>query len=274
MKKINLAKFIHIAKSKAIQHSPEIFTGIGIACSITTTILAVKATPKALELIEEEKRIQNSELIQEAMKNGNENCQQISKLKPIEVVKVAWKPYIPAALTGVLSITCLIGAVSVSSRRTAALATAYKLSETALSEYKSKVIETIGEKKEKSIRDEIAKDRVEANPIGKNEVIITEKGNTLCYDGFSGRYFKSDIDKLKRSINEINRTMLHDMYVSLNEFYDEIGLGHIDIGNTLGWKVDDGSFDLHFSSQISEDGTPCIVIDFDIPPHYGYNSLY
>lgn len=274
MKKVNLGKVISVIKSKATQHSPEIFTGIGIALSITTTILAVKATPKALKLIENEKQIKNDEFLKTATRNNYEKCEFVSELKPIDIVKVAWKPYIPSMLTGCLSIVCLIGAISASSRRTAALATAYKLSETALSEYKNKVVETIGEKKEKAIRDEIAKDKIERNPMGNNEIIITEKGNTLCYDGFSGRYFKSDIDKLKKSINEINRTLLHDMYISLNEFYDEIGLSHINIGNTLGWKVEDGNFDLHFSSQISEDGTPCIVIDFDIQPHYNYNTLY
>lgn len=274
MRKINLLKAIHSTKTAIIKHSPEIFTGIGIAGAITTTVLAVKATPKAMQLIEEEKNRQNYELLEQANADGNANCCQIVTLKPIDVIKVAWKPYIPATITGILSITCLISAISVSARRTAALATAYKISETALSEYKNKVIETIGERKEKVIRDNIAKDKIEANPVGRNEVIITEKGNTLCYDAFSDRYFKSDIDKLKKSINEINRTMLIDMYVSLNEFYDEIGLGHISIGNTLGWKVDDGRFDLHFSSQISEDGVPCIVIDFETAPHYGYNSLY
>lgn len=275
MKKINLAKIVHIAKTKVVQHSPEIFTGIGIALSVTTTVLAVRATPKALDLIEDEKYRQNGILLDEANAEGNcYNCKQIDKLKPIEVVKVAWKPYIPAVITGVLSITCLVGAISVSSRRTAALAAAYKLSETALSEYKNKVIETIGERKEKAIRDDISKDQIDKNPVSNNEIILTEKGNTLCFDPLSSRYFKSDIDKIKKAINELNRTMMHDMYISLNEFYDEVGLNHTTVGNTMGWNIDDGLLDVHFSAQIAEDDTPCVVINFNVLPKYGYNSLY
>jgi hypothetical protein len=67
--------------------------------------------------------------------------------------------------------------------------------------------------------------------------------------------------------------MLNDMYVSLNEFYDELDLEHTGVGDELGWNIDGGKIDIYFSSQIAEDGRPCIVIDFDTPPRYGYNKL-
>ena len=51
--KLNL-KAIARSMGMALQkHSPEILTGIGIAGMVTTTILAVRATPKALLLIQE-----------------------------------------------------------------------------------------------------------------------------------------------------------------------------------------------------------------------------
>lgn len=73
-----------------------------------------------------------------------------SDLKPLEVVKAAWKPYIPAAITGSLSVACLVGASRVNFKRNAALATAYTLSEKVLKDYKDSVVETIGEKKRKN----------------------------------------------------------------------------------------------------------------------------
>lgn len=269
MNKEKITKFLRSTKRTISKHSPEILTGIGIAGMVTTTVLAVKATPKALELIEEKKREKNYELVKEAA-NGDDSCERINKLSPIETVRVAWKPYIPAVVTGTLSIVCLVGASSTSARRNAALATAYKISETALSEYKAKVVETIGEKKEESIRDKIAKDKVEKNPVSKTEIIITEKGNTLCYDALSGRYFKSDIDRIKKAENAINKRLLNEMYISLNEFYDELGLGSTSIGDELGWNLDDGLIDLDFSSQIADDGTPCIVVDYRVAPKYNY----
>ena len=158
-------------------------------------------------------------------------------------------------------------------KRNAALATAYKLSETALTEYKDKVVEVIGENKEKGIRDKIAEDKVHNNPVSQNQVIITGGGDTLCYDALGGRYFKSSMDKIRKAENELNRLMLRDMYVSLNEFYDELGLDHTKLGDDLGWNLDDGLIELNFSSQLAENETPCLVVDYNVAPNYNFSSF-
>lgn len=255
MKK-EIAKSFLSLKTAIKKHSPEILTGIGITGMITTTVMAVRATPKALILIEERKEEIGAE-----------------KLEAMDMVKTTWACYIPAAITGTLSVACLIGASSVNARRNAALATAYTLSESALKDYQGKVIEMFGEKKNEAVKDAVAKDKVEKNPVVTREVIITEKGNTLCYDAISGRYFKSDIEKIKKAECELNRQMLDDMCVSLNDFYYEIGLDSVKLGDELGWNVDSGYIDLSFSSQLASDGTPCLVIDYSVAPRYDYRNL-
>ena len=55
------------------KHSPELLTGIGIAGMIITTITAVKATPKALQLVDEREIKDNK------------------RLTTKEVVKTTWK---------------------------------------------------------------------------------------------------------------------------------------------------------------------------------------
>lgn len=263
MNKQGLARFAKSMRTKLSKHSPEILAGIGIAGMCTTVVLSVKATPKALELIQEA----------EVEKAHRENRSAIIELSKMETIKAAWKPYIPAAITGVLSITCLISSTSVNARRNAALATAYKISETALNEFRDKTVEVVGEKKVKEIKDKIAKDKVEKDPVSKNNVIITSKGETLCYDVISGRYFKSDIDKLKNAaINANHRLLSHD-YISLNDLYSEMGLEGNDVGYSLGWSVFDGKIEFEFSSQLADDGTPCIVIDYNIPPKYDYDKF-
>lgn len=254
MSKPNVARLIKSAQKTLSEHSPEILTGIGIAGMVTTVVLAVKATPKALQLIE-----------------GEKHETEVEKLTPIEVIKVAWKPYIPAAITGVSSIACMIGATSVNASRNAALAAAYKLSETALVEYREKVIETIGEKKEQVVRDKVDEERIKKHPVEKSEIIITGKGKTLFFDASSGRYFESDRDKIQKVENELNKRMLQEMFgeVSLNEFYDEIGLDRIDIGDDIGWNAEN-TIDLHFGAQMLEDGRVCGVISHNTPPMYGF----
>ena len=257
MKKPNLKKFFGGVRTGLNKHSPEILMGIGIAGMITATVLAVIATPKALQLIEEEKRKQEKE-----------------KLQVKDVVKVAWKPYIPTATTMIFSTACIIGGNSVNAKRNAAIATAYKLSEAAYSEYREKVVETIGEKKEQAVKDKIAKDRVEQNPPVPSEIIITGKGDTLCLDLFSNRPFRSDIDKIKRAQNELNHRLLTNDYISLNEYYSELGMAHDQMGYSLGWRSDKGLIELYFSSQLTPDGEPCLTVGFNNPPEYGYDSAH
>lgn len=272
MTKFNPIMAIKGLQASAKKHSPEILTSIGVAGMITTTVLAVKSTPKALILIEEEKRRQNHEILKEAKENGQDMCEHIDKLHPLEVVKVTWRCYIPAVVTGTMSILCLVGASSVSARRNAALATAYTLSESAMKEYRDKVIETIGEKKEKVVKEAIAKDKIEKDPVTNNEVIITDKGNTLCYDVISGRYFKSDINTIEKAVNDINRRLLLDSYISLNDFYYSIGLDETKIGDDIGWNVDQSLIRLEFRSQLATDGTPCVVLDYITMPKYDFDK--
>lgn len=260
MNKTSIVKFTKQTKRFLNKHQPEILTGVGIAGMLTTTVLAVKATPKAIRLLETRKK----EL-------------EVDKLTPVETVKTTWKCYIPATLTCVASTACLIGSSTVSVRRNAALTAAYKLSETALSEYKHAVVETIGEKKEHLIHDKIAEKQIEHNPIDKNSIIITEKGNTLCFDPISGRYFKSDIDKIRKSENNLNKQILTNAFgegASLNDFYDELGLPRTDRGYEIGWNVDN-LVEIYLSAQIAGEeteyeGTPCIVIEFTNPPKYDF----
>ena len=257
MSKSKMAQLMRVAKTSITKHSPEILTGIGIAGMITTTVLAVKATPKAIRLIEEAKEEKGEDLTK------------------AETVKTCWKAYIPAAATCVASTACLIGASSVSIRRNAMLATAYKLSETAFSEYKEKVVETIGDEKEKVVREKVSEERIKKNPITKNEIIMTNYGDTQFYETLSGRYFKSDIEQIKKVVNYLNKDMLQDMFgtISLNEFYDELELERIDLGDELGWRVDKGLIEIDFTSKIADNGKPCIVLDYINAPHYGFNKF-
>ena len=195
------------------------------------------------------------------------------KLTVAETVKAAWKPYIPAAITGTASVACLIGASSVHLRRNAALAAAYHLSETALTEYKEQVIETFGKNKEKKVRDNVDRARVERTPCDDKEVIITGDGDTLCFDYHSGRYFKTSIDKLKKIENELNARLLREDYISLNDFYDELGLSFTQLGDDLGWHVEKGLIEFSFSSQLVND-TPCLVLNYNVAPQHGYSKLY
>ena len=259
MNKHVLSKTFRDVKMSLSKHSPEILIGIGITGMLTTTVLAVKATPKAITLIEEKKK----EL-------------DVDKLTPVETVKTAWKCYIPAAISGVAATACIICSNSVHAKRYSALATAYKISETAFTEYRDKVIETIGEKKERTVRDKVSKDQVDNNQVHKTDIIITGKGNTLCFDPLSHRYFYSDLEKIHRAANKLNyeiNTCPFDDGVTLNSFYYEIGLPSTTVGKNLKWDLNTGLINIYPSAQMVEEGEehegePCMVLNFKNPPQY------
>lgn len=238
--------------SKALKkHSPEILTGIGIAGMVLTTITAVKATPKALQLVDEKE-----------IKDGK-------RLNTKEVVKTTWKCYIPAAVTGVCSVGCIIGASSINARRNAALAAAYAISVQDLADYKKKALEVVGEKKEEAIRDAIAKDKLETDQVSTMPIIPTGRGEVPCYDYLTKRLFKSDMETLRKAENNLNKRLREEDYITLNDFFEEIGLGDADecIGETMGWEIDGGYIDMRFSSQLVE-GIPYLVLGHNNPPKY------
>ena len=247
-------------KSTVVKNSPAILIGIGVAGFISTTILAVRATPKAMKLMDERKK----ELF----------LGKTDKLPPMEVVKATWKCYIPAAVTAGASIACVVGGASISNRRNIALAAAYSLSETALKDYQDKTLEVVGEKKEREIRDEVAKEVLARNE--DREIIITGDGDHLCLETSSQRLFKSNINKVQKVENILNRRLMSEMNISLNEYYDELGLDRVDpkIGDSIGWNVSKGMISLDTSSQLTKDGTPCLVITISPGPTYDFKALY
>lgn len=243
--------------------TPEILTGLGIGGMITTTVLAVKATPEAMRRIERTRKLKKK-----------------AELTAKETVQAAWKCYILPVGTGAASIVCLISSTAVSNRRNAALATMASIAKASLNEYRAKVIETIGEKKNNAILDSIDREKVENDPPPKQltaPTVASLAQPVLCYDSMFGRYFYSDMETLKKVENRLNYNMTHmsEPYISLNEFYEEINspqLGPVDVGDELGWRSDRGLIELRFSSQLV-DGRPCLVVSHLNPPEYGYDRV-
>lgn len=253
MSKGNLSKIFKGAGQFLSKHSPEVLVGIGITGMITTTILAVRATPKALDLIEKKKKEEHKD-----------------KLTPLETVKTTWKCYLPSVITGTSSTACIIGASSMHARRNAALATAYKLSETAFTEYREKMIEEVGEKKDKAVYDKLAQDKVDKTPVNLDDIFRTGKGTARFMDGITGRRFISDMEEIKRAVNQINYRITNDFcgYVTLSEFYSELGLPSTDISDRLGWSAQNGLLDMHYDATIDQDGIPCGVLTYRVAPEW------
>jgi hypothetical protein len=231
-------------------NTPSILTGLGVAGVISTVVLAVKATPKAYDHI----RYIEAEA---SIENGTE-----MEMLWTEKVKETWKFYVPTAIMGATTIGCIIGANSINLRRQAVLASAYSLAEVTMKEYQAKVVETIGEKKEREIHDKIMEDRIKDNPRVDSQVIVVSGGETDFYDSYSGRYFKHEIEKIRKAVNEFNRNMIHDGWTSINELYSLWGLPAIKGGENVGWDADK-LVEITLSAIMDpKTERPCLAIDY------------
>lgn len=237
------------------KRSPEILIGIGIATMVLSTVFAVKATPKALSLIEKER---------------TEKASKRRSISKKDIVKATWNVYVPSMVMGAVGVTCIIYSSNVQSKRTAAVATAYKISETAFKEYKEQVLETVGLEKEREVREKAARKDIDRAGAPSHEIISSNGGAYICLDKISGRYFKSDANKLLRAENDLNRRMMDEMYVSLNDFYYEIGLSGTDIGDDIGWNIDRGNITLDLDACLNDDMIPCIVLRYNVGPKHDF----
>ncbi len=235
------------------RNASTILTVVGGAGVVTTTVLAIKATPKAVTLLEN------------AEKEKGEN------LTKLEKVKVAAPVYIPMVVSGVTTLACIFGANMLNKRQQASLMSAYALLDNSYKEYKKKVEELYGEEATKTIDEKIAEDNYKKTEVKDDEV--------LFYDYFSGQFFKSTLTKVAQAEYQLNRDIHMRGWAELNEFYERLGIDDFEQYGALGW-AEGGNYEMYWQAWVDfnhnkitmDDGTEYIAITFFQEPYVGYEE--
>lgn len=240
------------------RNSATILTCAGAVGVVTTSVLAVKATPKAISLIKEAEK-----------KKGED-------LTKTEMVITAGPAYIPTIVTGAATIACIFGANVLNKRKQAALMSAYALLDNSYKDYKRKLIELHGKETHEEIVDAIAAEKAENKPISGAyfvqstdlEADIYEGEEMLFYLEHTQKFFTSTMERVLNAEYHLNRNYILRGYSVLNEFYDFLGLEPTDYGSEVGWTPDDESmywieFD-HRKTMIKD--VECVVIDMPFEP--------
>lgn len=264
MQLFGLTQKIRYGKFLLRDNSSAILTGMAVTGTVTTAYLSGRASFKAARIIEEERNFERFE------NHNGEIIGPLREVSTVSMVKLTWKLFVPAVGVGATTITCILLSNKLSSKKVAALTLASGISERALQEYKDKVVERLGERQDRDLRDEIAQDRVSGQPVNPREIILAGTGEVLCYDMTTGRYFQSTVEEIKRAENKINYNLIHFMSASLSEFYDEIGLPPTTYSDAVGWNLHN-KMEVMFSTTMSSDGRPCIAIDFSKQPIADYD---
>lgn len=260
MKKIE--QFMWNSKKYLKNHSPTILSGIASVGVIASTVMAVKATPKALQLLEDATNKKND------------------KLSKIEVIQIASPAYIPTAITCLSTIICIFGANALNRKQQASLMSAYALLNGSFKKYRDAANIVYGDDADSKIRAEVAKTTyiscdssfVHSCSI-YNPDMDFENEKLLFYDFYSQRYFNATLPAVLNAQYHLNRNLSLRGKVSINEFYEFLGLTPIDGGDDIGWDMDYmitcyDSLWLDFENEYTkiEDGMECFIISTLIEP--------
>lgn len=272
MKLEKLSRAWNALSSSTKKNSPEILTGLAVVGLIATAIAAYKAGPRAEKILAEKKK---------DMEYVDQNDKVAKRTVMKETVKELVPVMAPVIIMGGATCACIIGSNNISSKRIALLSAAYSMSETAVKDLNQKMVEVLGEKKALSVKDAVMKEKLAKDgPVDTKGVIIGGSGDVLCKDSFSGRYFKSNAEKIGQAKARLSLNAITDMYVSLNDLYEEInapGLEPIPRGNEFGWNVDDlehGVLPIRVVALLTEDGQPCLCMDYDTSLRRDYKNLH
>jgi len=253
---VSFQTILKAAERFVTNNTPGILTGIGVAGAVTTAVLTGKASYSAALQIAEA-RI--------PFERGDE-----PEPTKEELGKLVWKEFIPPAIVGAVTVAAIIGANAVGTRRAAALAAAFKVSEKLADEYKQKVVDSIGKNAEEKIRQQVIDDHVQREPVP--QTIIITGPECIFIDRFSGRTFKSDMEKVKQAINRVNHQVNNCFYASLTDFYDALGLDKTAVSDEFGWNTDE-LLDITFTAVLLQDDRPAIAMEYNKTPIRNYDRV-
>lgn len=237
---------------------PTILSVVSVVGLTATVVTAVRATPKAVKILEDRKAEKGDDLTVR------------------ETVKAAWKCYIPAVAIGAGSVACILGANALNRKVQMSLASAYALVSNAYGKYKDKVVELYGKEAHDKIISSIAAEKSNALPITAGSFIKNscldfdeKEDEMLFYDVFSGRCFTSTMSKVLQAEYHLNRNYVLAGGVEINQFYDFLGISRVDGGDKVGWSCYDGEIqwiDFDHKKTTTDDGLEVHTIEMIFEP--------
>lgn len=246
-----------------IDNSPFILTAIGASGVVATGVFAFRGGLKAARILEDARY--NRSIRRTGVEDSHFEFTAQEKLA------MTWRCYVPACTTGLLTIGAIVSANQIGTRRAAAMALAYSVSEKAFDDYRDKVKEKMGATKEQAVRDDVAQDHVNRD-FEESKVVIVGTGEQLCYDDWSGRFFNSTVEDIKHAVNRVNYQINHHSYASLSDFYDFLGLPPTGGSDEVGW-TDRQLFEAEFSTVLAPSGKPAVALLYKVSPVRDYFRL-
>lgn len=211
-------------------------TATASAGVVSTAYLASKATLKAEQLV-------NDEMTRK------------------EAIKATWKLYIPAVSSGVGTVLCIICIGRLGHKQRLALAGAYNMLASSFKDYRDAVMKLYGEEADKAVIEEVAAEQAKDTHIVAYDILDTttldleDLGEQVVrfYDVYGERFFEAKPTKVLQAEYHHNRNFILEGGVSLNKFYDFLGLAPMVGGDEVGWTINDGLMWIDFNHKKCKD---------------------
>lgn len=250
---MNLASYVKTAKSVITANSPVLLLGTTIAGVVTTGVLAAKGGYRARGIVDEEQARRDQE-------------ETSASLTPRDILLLTWPCYTLPAISSAGTIASAVGIHTIHTKRANAMAALYAVTSNKLDDMTERAEELLGPKKTQQLQNDVAQRQIDRDPFDdETEVLMIEDGTELCYDDWSGRYFMGSMNKLEGAINDVNRLLIDNGDVSLNDFYQYVGLPDIPMGQSFGWSGAE-KIEARFGGVTAKDGRPAISIWFHKAP--------
>lgn len=97
-----------------------------------------------------------------------------------------------------------------------------------------------------------------------------EAATPMMLDEWSGRYFSATMLDVERAVFDINKLLVEEGAVVLNDLYDRLGLSPLPMGETSGWTSEfSGEVRVTFGAIIMPNNWPALTMEFRQPPQPG-----
>ena len=206
-------------KSELRAHSPAILLGAGIVGFVTAVVMSARATPKAMDTLI---AIRDDEM------NGYPPASRLEKARAVVPY------YLPTAGMILLSTGLILSSDRIIRKRYTSLLGLYAITSRALEEWEAATREAVSGRKADEISSHVLAPTTDPPTTGDVEDLLD--GRSAFFDRFSGRYFTApSVDTVERVISDINLRLVKEDFVPLNDFYFELGMDPIQIGDDIGW---------------------------------------
>ena len=290
----NMTRSFNKLGIKFKKHSPEILVVAGVVGTVTSAVMACKATTKLDDILSESK--ENIETIHYAMENSEElpaeyttddGKKDLAIVYTQSALKVA-KLYAPSVILGTLSITAILTSNNILRKRNVALAAAYTAIDKSFKEYRGRVVERFGKELDRELRYNIKAKEIEETVVDEKtgkEKKVKKTVNVVdpnTYSDYARIYdcgnigWSKDPEQnlmfLRRQQEYFNDKLKAQGYLFLNEVYESLGFQKTKAGQMVGWTYDEEhpngdnfvDFGIYDSASFVNGYERSIILDFNV----------